>query len=97
MATACPRDARGLQRFRVYVLELPDGSLYVGVTAKPVQERVREHRMGTGARSGRARDVVRLRRDLSPPAMCATRERAVQIEQRTAERLRRLGWKVSQS
>lgn len=96
MAATCPSDARGLQRFRVYVIELEDGSLYVGVTAKSVAERLREHREGTGARSSR-RHLGRYRKDLSPGAMCATRARAEQIEERTASRLRRLGWRVVQS
>jgi len=96
MSSACPSDARGLQRFRIYVLELEDGELYVGVTAKPLAERLREHREGTGARSSRRHPYCRLRRDLSPPTMCATRERAEAIEERTASRLRRLGWRVSQ-
>lgn len=96
MANACPSDARGLQRFRVYVLELKDGSLYVGVTAKSIAERLKEHRDGTGARSSRRHAYCRYRKDLSPPTICATRERAEQIEERTAERLRRVGWEVEQ-
>lgn len=93
---SCPSDSRGLQRFKVYVLELDDESLYVGVTAKSLSERLREHRLGTGARSTRSHRFRRVRRDLSPATVYATRERAEAIEQRTAERLRRLGWEVRQ-
>ena len=88
----CPPE----MRFHVYVLELGDGSLYVGTTAKSVRERMQEHVMGTGKRSGRSRDVRKYRADLSPRTVCATRERAEGIERRLAASLRRRGYEVSQ-
>lgn len=97
MGLSCPAGSHGRQVFRVYVLQFCDSDeLYVGVTAKTVPERMREHQGGGGKRSGRAHRVCRWRRDLGPPAVCATRARAEAIEQRTAERLRRLGWTVRQ-
>lgn len=84
------------QRFSVYVLELADGSLYVGSTTKSVSERVREHREGSRTHPGHRRHVVRYRADLSPRTVCATRERAEAIEERTARRLRAQGWEVAQ-
>lgn len=85
-----------MQRFRIYVLEMPDGSLYVGSTAQSLAERLREHREGGGARSHKRRCYRRVRRDLAPATICATRERAEAIEHRTAERLRARGWEVRQ-
>jgi predicted GIY-YIG superfamily endonuclease len=87
---SCPHDRSGRQRFRIYVFEHSDGTLYVGSTAKSVAERLREHRE---SRPGRG---WKYRRDLSPPTVCATRERAEGIEKRTAERLRRRGYDVEQ-
>lgn len=86
----------GRQRFRIYVLELEDGSLYVGCTAQSLSERLHEHRTGTGRRSGRKHAFRRYRRDLSPSAVCATRERAEGIERKLAQRLRARGWDVTQ-
>lgn len=84
----CLEDSSGRHRFRIYVCQVGPDTLYVGSTAKSVAERVSEHRG-----DGRA---WRYRRDLSPPTVCATRERAESIERRTAERLRRRGWEVEQ-
>lgn len=78
------------------MLELDDGRLYVGCTAGSVAERIQEHRCGTGARSSKRRKVMRYRRDLSPGAICATRQRAEALEVRVAERLRRRGFDVVQ-
>lgn len=78
----------GRKKFRIYVLELGPGQLYVGSTAKALAERLREHRS--------ERWSGRYRRDLSPGTLCATRERAEQVERKTAERLRRRGWDVVQ-
>jgi len=94
--STCPSDSRGMQRFRVYVLEMGDGSLYVGVTAQPLSERLREHRTGTGARSHRRHVYKRVRPDLAPKTLCVTRERAEAIEHRTAKALRRIGYDVRQ-
>jgi predicted GIY-YIG superfamily endonuclease len=87
---ACSATLRepGRRPFRVYVLALPDGRLYVGSTAKPLAERIAEHRM----RYGR----VTHRRDLSPGTVCMTRDRAERVERRTAQRLRAKGWEVEQ-
>jgi predicted GIY-YIG superfamily endonuclease len=85
----CGPTRENRQRFRVYVLELAGGVLYVGSTAKPLAERVNEHR--------REKRVRRYRRDLSPPAVCMTRERAESIERRTAARLRARGFDVEQA
>jgi predicted GIY-YIG superfamily endonuclease len=84
----CEPGPSNRQRFKVYVLELRDGRLYVGSTALALSERLRQHRG--------ERRVKRYRRDLSPPTMCATRERAEGIERRTAARLRARGWEVEQ-
>ena len=95
MAVSCPAGSHGRQVFRIYVLEFCDtDELYVGVTAKSVTERIKEHQTGGGKRSGRAHRVCRWRKDLSPPAQCLTRERAEEIEARTAARLRALGYSV---
>lgn len=91
----CTPGPSNRQRFHIYVLELEGGRLYVGSTTKSVAERVREHRAGLGARSGRRRSG-RYRRDLSPKTVCATRERAEEIEVRLARRLRAQGWEVEQ-
>jgi predicted GIY-YIG superfamily endonuclease len=97
VTVACPPGSHGRQLFRVYVLELSDGSLYVGSTAQTLEERLREHREGGGRRSGRVLAYRRLRRDLCPQAMCATRERAERIEERLAARLRARGFEVRQA
>ena len=89
MACQASRAEPGRRPFRVYVLELPDGRLYVGSTAKSLTERIAEHRMRYGSR-------VKHMRALSPGTVCATRERAEAIERRTAQRLRRAGWEVEQ-
>lgn len=95
MTISCPAGSHGRQIFHVYVFQIcGTDEMYVGVTAKPVLERLREHREGTGKRSSRKHSVCRWRKDLSPPAQCLTRERAEEIEARTAERLRRLGYEV---
>lgn len=78
----------GRKKFRIYVLELDPETLYVGSTAKALSERLREHR--------NERWRGKYRRDLSPGTLCATRERAEQVERKTAERLRRRGWDVVQ-
>jgi len=88
----CPPDHAGRQRFRIYVCELRDGTLYVGSTAKSVSERIAEHRATDGPRWR----GVRYLRGLSPATVCATRERAEGLERRTAERLRRRGRDVEQ-
>ena len=41
-------------------------------------------------------NMERVRKDLAPRTICATRERAEAIEHKTAGMLRRLGWEVSQ-
>lgn len=92
----CPSGSHGRQRFRVYVFETDGGQLYVGLTAQPVSERLREHRTGGGARSGRKHRVCKRRRDLEPAAVCATRERAEKVEERVARRLRARGYDVVQ-
>ena len=96
MAVSCPSGRDGRQRFRIYVLEMPDGSLYVGSTAQPVSERIREHNQGAGARSHRRHRAVRRLRRLEPPQLCATRARAEEVERRTAARLRARGYQVRQ-
>lgn len=91
---ACPHDAEGRQRFRVYVFETAPGVLYVGLTALPVARRLRQHERGTGQRSTRRHHVRRRMRKLEPKTVCATRERAEGLERRTAARLRARGWEV---
>lgn len=88
----CDPSAPERQLFRIYVVELRDGALYVGSTAKSVSERVAEHRALDGPRW---RGAV-YKRGLSPGAVCATRDRAEKIERRTAERLRARGYDVEQ-
>lgn len=70
----------------VYVLVLPDDTLYVGSTAKPMKTRLKEHRARRGARCRLLGSTVR----------CESRGEAEAEEGRVARRLRRAGYVVGQ-
>lgn len=72
----------------MYVLRLGERQLYVGSTAKPLRERVAEHKV-----KARRRGAVTLLRYRG----CATRAEAERVERKTASALRARGWEVEQS
>lgn len=74
------------RRISVYVLRLPDGSLYVGSTAKTVRERLAEHRAQRGAGC----------RLFGAVSWCGSRAAAEKLEARAARRLRARGYRVTQ-
>jgi hypothetical protein len=89
--------------YRTYVIELdgskmPDhlGWLYVGQTAKPVAERIEEHRTGRRFRhsSKVAKNFCRPRLDLADPGEYYLREDALLAESRLRVRLESLGYAV---
>jgi predicted GIY-YIG superfamily endonuclease len=73
-------------RLVVYVLQLPDGTLYVGSTAKPIVTRLKEHRARRGARC----------RLLGAVRRCGSRGEAERAEARIARELRGRGYVVGQ-
>jgi predicted GIY-YIG superfamily endonuclease len=75
-------------RFSVYALELPDGTVYVGSTAKPVRERLAEHRAQRGARCRLLGSIIR--------GAGTTRAQAERVEAAVARDLRRRGYTVTQ-
>lgn len=89
--------------YRTYVIELdasrkPDhrGWLYVGQTAKPLTERIEEHRTGRRFRhsSKVAKNFHRPRLDLADPGEYYLREDALLAESRLRLRLESLGYAV---
>jgi predicted GIY-YIG superfamily endonuclease len=89
--------------YGVYVIELlaqarPDGRrgpvVYVGQTALTPHARFRQHQMGVGASRIVQRYWRRLKLSLAPHERYETRAQAERAEQRTARRLRRLGYYV---
>lgn len=84
--------------YRVYVLRLRDGSLYVGSTAHSVAHRAAQHKAG-GRLAGRACRRVGVRcvaRRLCPCHVYPTRALAVHAEVQCAQSLRRQGYRVHQ-
>lgn len=86
-----------MPEFRVYVIELRDGSLYVGSTAHPIRHRYAQHRAGVrlAARACKRVGVRRLRpglyKHLQP---FSNRVRAEREEGRLAYQLRQQGYRV---
>ena len=85
-------DAHKDGRYRVYVLRLKNGSLYVGSTGKSINQRYAEH-CNPGHRKP-AKPVKRLGVERLEAALCIrksypTRSAAVRAEKRLAERLRK--------
>lgn len=77
---------RPCHNITVYVLVLPDGTLYVGSTAKPIKTRLQEHRARRGARC----------RLLGAVRRCESRGEAEAEEAAVTRRLRRAGYVVAQ-
>jgi hypothetical protein len=78
-------------QFRVYVLELDDGSLYVGSTGHDIKARVAQHRAKTNLsarlfRTGK-RLIRRIRWDLCPAQVYVTRLPVEAAERICARRL----------
>lgn len=72
--------------------------LYVGSTAKSIEERYDEHVSGKRtSRAARKHGVGPLRPDLAAGKYAYSREKAQEIEARVAEALRREGYGVSQA
>jgi len=77
-------------RHRVYVLRLKNGDLYVGSTAKSIEERAEQHRVGlNAARACKRHGVERVEHRLCLNKCFATREKAQAVERKLAEDLRR--------
>lgn len=80
-------------RYRVYVGELADGSLYVGSTAKSVRARWAEHMRGDGGRRTRKLKAGRLLAN-GQSGYALTRRNAERLENKIARQLRRQGYRV---
>ncbi|HKO91719.1 MAG TPA: hypothetical protein VJU61_11225 [Polyangiaceae bacterium] len=72
--------------------------LYVGSTAKAIEERYDDHQVGswTQSRAAQKHGVKRLRPDLAQGKYAYSRDKAVEIEARLADTLRSQGYGVSQ-
>lgn len=85
-------DAGNDRRYRVYVLRLKNGDLYVGSTGRSINQRLAQH-CDPGhkkpAQPVRAHGVDRLETGLCIRKAYAARSAAVRAERRLAERLRK--------
>jgi len=84
-----------MHMYSVYIVQCSDGSLYTGI-AKNVQQRVKTHNAGTGARYTRGRLPVSLvyREDCENRSAALQREAAIKKISRMQKRLLCLQWKA---
>lgn len=85
-------DAGNDRRYRVYVLRLKNGDLYVGSTGRSINQRLAQHRdpgHKKPARPVRAHGVDRLETDLCLRETFATRDEAERVERQLANKLRK--------